>query len=354
MFQTSRRITREATAAAVRTYSEAITASERRAILARCEEDPVFKARFMEAHELLGALDDWRDELREDSMYRTLSGRPPTTRRSLANVAAFGLVASVVVIAVVLASVGMFTKPASTVTRYKTAVGEQRSVSLPDGSTVTLNTGSQILAEITDAGRRVVMDHGEAFFEVAKDPLRPFTVEVGGRSITAHGTAFNVRRLGSGFTVALIDGRLALHRQGEEPPAALQWLDLGGHPDGLESPLVEGLGLRSGTVLHFDSRNQTIKARLDPEVERRQQWRQGRLSFKDQPLSTVVAELSRYSTKPIRIHDADVGDIRVFATLRLDSIDTALSTLERAVPIRVVPTLSGIAVLAVDDDADAP
>ena len=68
----------------------------------------------------------------------------------------------------------------------------------------------------------------------------------------------------------------------------------------------------------------------------------------------MLAELSRYSTKPIRIHDADVADIRVFATLRLDSIDTALSTLERAVPIRVVPTLSGIAVLAADHEGDAP
>jgi len=354
MFRTSRRITREATAAAVRTYSEDIKDSERRAILARCEEDPVFKARFMEAHELLGALDDWRDELREDSMYRTLSGKPRARRRSLRNATAFGLAASVVLVAVVLASIGLFTQPGSTVTRYTTAVGEQRSVTLPDGSTITLNTGSQILAGITDTVRRVVMDHGEAYFEVAKDPLRPFTVEVGGRSITAHGTAFNVRRLGGSFTVALVDGRVALHGQGGEPPAAPQWLDLGAHPDGFESPLVEELGLRSGTVLHFDAHRRTIKAHHDPEIERRQQWRQGRLSFKDQPLSTVVAELSRYSTKPIRIHDADVADIRVFATLRLDSIDTALSTLERAVPIRVVPTLSGIAVLAATDESDAP
>jgi len=354
MFRTSRRITREATAAAVRTYSENLKDSESRAILARCEEDPVFKARFMEAHELLGAMDDWRDELREDSMYRTLSGKPAVGRRSRRNAAAFGLAASVVLVAGVLASIGLFTEPGSTVTRYTTAVGEQRSVTLEDGSTITLNTGSQILAEITDAARRVVMDRGEAYFEVAKDPVRPFTVEVGGRSITAHGTAFNVRRLDGGFTVALVDGRVALHQQGGEPPTAPQWLDLGAHPDGFESPLVEELGLRSGTVLRFDARDQTIKARHDPEIERRQQWRQGRLSFKDQPLSTVVAELSRYSTKPIRIHDADVGDIRVFATLRLDSIDTALSTLERAVPIRVVPTLSGIAILAADNQPDAP
>ncbi|MCY3623272.1 MAG: FecR domain-containing protein [Gammaproteobacteria bacterium] len=354
MFRTSRRITREATAAAVRTYNEDIKDSERRAILARCEEDPVFKARYMEAHELLGALDDWRDELREDSMYRTLSGKPRARRRSLRNAAAFGVAASVVLVAVVLTSIGLFTQPGSTVTRYTTAVGEQRSVTLPDGSTITLNTGSQILAGITDTVRRVVMDRGEAYFEVAKDPLRPFTVEVGGRSITAHGTAFNVRRLGGSFTVALVDGRVALHRQGGEPPAAPQWLDLGAHPGGFESPLVEELGLRSGTVLHFDAHSQTITARHDPEIGRRQQWRQGRLSFKDQPLSTVVAELSRYSTKPIRIHDADVADIRVFATLRLDSIDTALSTLERAVPIRVVPTLSGIAVLAEDHEPDTP
>ena len=347
----SRKITREANAAAVRTYSENLKESERLAIAARCEADPVFKARFVEAHQLLGALDDWRDELREDSMYRSFSGRPRAMgQRRTRNIAASGLAATILVgVAILFATASgyfdVFNAPADAVTRHATAVGERTTLKLGDGSVITLNTGSEILVGMTDTVRRVVMDRGEAYFDVARDPLRPFTVEVGGQSITAHGTEFNLRRLDDGFTVALVDGRLALHWQGGEPPADPPWLDLEGS-DGFESVFGEVLGLESGTVLHFDARDRTVRARHDPDVAHRQQWRQGRLSFRDEPMSTVIAELGRYSAKPIRIRDPHVGDIRVFATLRLDPIEGALSTLENAMPIRVVPTGSEIAIVA--------
>ena len=352
-YKTSRRITKEAHAAAVRIYSEYLSESERVAIEARCEEDPVFKARFVEAHHLLGALDDWRDELREDSVYRTLPRKPgrPTARRvTVASVAA-GVVLG---LAALLVSTGYFEEPDGAVSRYATRPGEQRSLALVDGSTVTVNTSSQVLVAMSDKVRRVVMDRGEAYFDVARDPLRPFTVEVGGQSITARGTEFNLRRHGDGFTVALIEGRIAVHRQGVEPPADLDWLDLAVHPDdAYESPVSGELGLVAGTVLDFDARNQTFEARRDPEIARRQQWREGRLTFIDEPMAKVIAELSRYSDKPIRIHDAHIGEIRVFATLQLDSIDAALTTLENAVPIRVIPTSSVIAILAAADDIDA-
>ena len=349
--RTSRKITREATAAAVRTYSEDLTESERLAIETRCEEDPVFKARFVEAHHLLNALDDWRDELREDSMYRAFSGRPKAAGRHRSrDFAGAGLAAGVLLaIAVLLAtSTEYFTEPADPVIRHATAVGERETVTLEDGSIVTLNTGSEILVGMTDAVRRVVMDRGEAYFEVARDPLRPFTVEVGGQSITAHGTEFNLRRLDDGFMVALVEGRLALHWQGGEPPADPPWLDLKG-PYDFESAFGDVLGLEPGTVLQFDARDRTVTARHETDVAHRQQWRQGRLSFRDEPMSTVVDELGRYSPKPIRIRDPHVGDIRVFATLRLDSIEEALQTLENAMPIRVVPTGSEIVIVAVNE-----
>lgn len=352
-YKTSRRITREAHAAAVRIYSEDLSESERVAIEARCEEDPVFKARFVEAHHLLGAIDDWRDELREDSVYRSLPHKPG--RHAARTVTVASVAASVVLgLAALLLTMGYFEDPDGTVTRYATQTGQQRTLALEDGSSITVNTGSQVLVAMTDKVRRVVMDRGEAYFDVARDPLRPFTVEVGGQSITARGTEFNLRRHGDGFTVALMDGRLAVHRQGVEPPADLDWLDLEAHSDGVyESPVGEELGLLPGTVLDFDAANQTFEARRDPDIARRQQWREGRLTFIDEPMSRVVAELSRYSGKPIRIHDAHVGEIRVFATLRLDSIDAALTTLENAVPIRVIPTSSVIAILAAEDDTDA-
>ena len=271
---------------------------------------------------------------------------PGTTRRP-------GIAAGVlIVVAIFLAtSSEYFTEPADPVTRFATAVGEKKSLALDDGSVVTLNTGSQVLVGVTDTVRRVVMDRGEAYFEVARDPIRPFTVEVGGQSITAHGTEFNLRRLDNGFMVALMEGRLALHRQGGEPPLDPPWVDAKGDPGGVEQTIGEGLGLRAGTVVHFNAYTQTMRARHEPGLEQRQHWRQGRLSFRDQPMSAVVAELSRYSEKPIRIHDAHIGDTRVFATLQLDSIDGALATLENALPIRVVPKVSEIVIMAAHEES---
>ncbi|MXY55029.1 MAG: DUF4974 domain-containing protein [Gammaproteobacteria bacterium] len=354
VFRKSRRIAQDAHAAAVRIYSEDLTESERLAIEARCEQDPVFNARFVEAHHLLGALDDWRDELREDSLYRATYGKHRTgSRRIVRNVVAPGLVAGVVLGFSAWFVATQYSEDADAVTRYATQVGEQRTLTLEDGSTVTLNTRSQILVGMTDNVRRVVMDRGEAYFEVAPDPLRPFTVEVGGQSITARGTEFNLRRNGDGFALALIDGRLALHRQGREPPADPPWLDLRQHPVENGSLARDEFGLVAGAVVDFNAHDQTFAAHHDSNVARRQQWRQGRLTFIDEPMARVVAELSRYSEKPIRIHDPKVGDIRVFATLRLDSIDEALTTLENAVPIRVVPTLTAIAVLAAETESNA-
>ena len=233
----------------------------------------------------------------------------------------------------------------------RTLDGTERLVALDDGSKITLNTDSQVRVEMTSAARRIVMDRGEAYFEVAPDPLRPFTVEVGGQAVTAYGTAFNLRRLGDGFTLALMDGCLALHRQGGEPPIDPPWLDSKGDPGGVEQTIGEGLGLRAGTVVHFNAHTQTMRARHEPGLGQRQHWRQGRLSFRDQPMSAVIAELSRYSEKPIRIHDAHIGDTRVFATLQLDSIDGALATLENALPIRVVPKVSEIVIMAAHEES---
>ena len=355
--RTSRRITRQAHAAAVRLYGGDLTESERSEILARCGQDPAFKARFVEAHHLLGALDDWRDELREDSMYRSFTGNrcAPARRRRPGYAAGVALAVGFVLAVAALAPwTGYFKGRDDGLSRYETAVGKRQSWVLSDGTTIALNTSSRVLVEMRRVFRRVVMDRGEVYVEIAADPLRPFTVEVGGRSVTAHGTEFNLRRSGDGFTVALIDGHVVVHRQGTEAHPHPTWLDATTHPAVLESTVGEVLGLRPGTVLDFDARNQSYTVRRDPHLARRHQWRQGRLSFADEPMSTVIEELSRYSDKPITIHDAPVGDIRVFATLRLDSIDNALSTLAGTVPIRVVPTLSGIAILAADDTSEAP
>ena len=206
---------------------------------------------------------------------------------------------------------------------------------------------------MTDSARRVVMDRGEAYFDVAQADHRPFTVEVGGRSLTAHGTEFNLHRHRDGFTVALLEGRLAVYQQGREPPANPTWLDPAGHSNGTVSTVAVDVGLLAGTVLDFDAHRQSAFVRHDPDIDTppamaaRAAELQGRTVVRRCGGTQPVCRTSRCASA-----DAHVGDIRVFATLRLDSIDAALQTLEQTVPIRVVPTPAEILISAADEESE--
>jgi transmembrane sensor len=95
---------------------------------------------------------------------------------------------------------------------FETGVGELRRASLSDGSTISLNTETRVRVQIDDAERRILLDRGQAFFNVAHDPSRPFRVFVGSEEVRALGTAFEVRRVGNRMRVILEEGVVALYR----------------------------------------------------------------------------------------------------------------------------------------------
>src|SRR5690606_6140981 len=109
---------------------------------------------------------------------------------------------------------------------FRTVVGQQEAVTLPDGSTVTLNTDTRVRTVADSEKRLVYLDRGQAFFQVAKDPRRPFVVTAGGRTVTAVGTAFDVRVDEGTFRVVLVEGRVRVEaarpasvRSPDSPPA---------------------------------------------------------------------------------------------------------------------------------------
>src|SRR5690606_14321003 len=138
---------------------------------------------------------------------------------------------------------------------------EQKQIELSDGSELTLNTASQVLVDITDGMRRVVMDRGEVYFEIAGDPLRPFIVELQGRSISVLGTEFSLRRTAQGFSLALVDGVVSLHRPEEKLVSAAQVLA----PEQGETVSIFADGqyeVRAGTVVEFNVLTQQLSATL--------------------------------------------------------------------------------------------
>ncbi len=98
----------------------------------------------------------------------------------------------------------------SFVTHYTTAVGEQRAVALPDGSTVLLNTDSEVRVELSRHLRRIELARGEALFSVAHDPARPFEVHALQGVTTAVGTQFDVEIVRSGAAVSVLEGTVTV------------------------------------------------------------------------------------------------------------------------------------------------
>lgn len=220
------------------------------------------------------------------------------------------------------------------VLRYTTRIGEQKTVELPDGTAVTLNTGTLLLVELAENQRRVIMERGEAYFEVAKDESRPFSIDLGARSVTVLGTEFNVFKSPEKFVVAVIEGAVVLHRKEVVASANSRMLTPDNQPVDLSDP--GQVRLVAGNVAEFDLSASRLVGTVDPEVSRLQIWRTGKLYFEEEPLHRVVHQLNRYSGKKIMIEDASIMDLKIYAAVDLNYPDEALTDIEKALPIKVI------------------
>lgn len=178
---------------------------------------------------------------------------------------------------------------------FQTGVGERSTVTLADGSKVTLNTRSRMEVNYAAGRREVKLVSGQALFEVAKDPSRPFVVTAGPRRVTALGTAFDVRLDGEKVQVTMVEGRVAV-----EPtrPSMLQKLVAPEMELVAGQQLVAALADVGSKVGRADAKTTTS-------------WREGKVVFADTPLTEAVAEMNRYSATPILIGDASLSEFNV-------------------------------------------
>ena len=202
---------------------------------------------------------------------------------------------------------------------YRTAIGERTNLTLPDGSVVTLNTGT-VLRTKADHGRRLVyLDKGQAFFRVAHDPLHPFIVNAAGRTVTAVGTAFDVR-VDGGFEVTLVEGKVRVAAPAPATPAK---------PGAPPQPAaIQTTELVAGNRFTQPDNSHWVVARANTAAET--SWVTGRLTFENERLAEVAAEFERYSTRRIVIDDPALGDQRVSGTFEAGDIDSLIRTLRMA------------------------
>ena len=247
--------------------------------------------------------------------------------RRRGRLALYGLAASLLVAAVV-AGVWLLWPEGSV---YRTAVGGLEAVPLTDGSKVTLNTETDIRVQLSPSERRVDLEHGEAFFEVAHDAKRPFVVRAGDKRVVAVGTKFSVRRDGNEVWVVVTEGKVRMENRAAQSRAAPTQSPTSS--SGSASPEV--VFLPAGSVAHAADAGVLVKEETAAEAEAALSWRQGYVVLHDTPIADAAAEFNRYNTRKIVIRDAEVGQIRIGGNFRSTSTDAFVRLLADGFPIRV-------------------
>lgn len=174
-------------------------------------------------------------------------------------------------------------------TSHATEFGQIRTVSLEDGSQVTLNTETRITVHIDGKMRRVVLKQGEAFFEVTRDPARPFIVDAGEATAKVVGTKFSVSRLASEPVEVMV-------KEGS--------VEVGDVFSANAIPVL----VKANTRVIVPERDSYMVQELSPaDLDRRLTWRHGMLSFENTPLVQAVQAFSRYSRLDIEIRGSEIA-----------------------------------------------
>lgn len=206
-------------------------------------------------------------------------------------------------------------------TSFATAVGGLDTVPLNDGSKATLNTDTRIQVDLNGSERRIELDRGEAFFDVAKDATRPFVVHVKDKRVTAVGTKFSVRRDGDEIEVVVTEGRVNLEQ------ARLL--------NSRSGPHAPATALSAGAVARTLGADVLVRKTSRAEAEQILSWRSGYLVFEATPLADAVAEFNRYNARKIVIEDPSIATFRIGGNFRSGNTDAFLWLLKSAFPIAV-------------------
>jgi transmembrane sensor len=226
---------------------------------------------------------------------------------------------------------------------YATDIGERRSITLADGSTVDLNARSRLRIEFSKKERRVELIDGQALFQVAKDKNRPFIVSSSDATVRAVGTQFDVYRKATGTTVTVLEGRVAVYSTAHVEPTAPAPAsapssiagapNASGHPAAAplasKSPLSgsapqlpsnpPGLADPSGSSAIFLSAGEQVTvsptealpAPAHADIAATTAWMERRLIFDGSRLSDVVQEFNRYNRRQLVIEGLQLSDFHV-------------------------------------------
>ena len=219
---------------------------------------------------------------------------------------------------------------------YATAIGQQRTITLADGSVARLNTNTRLSVDYRERYRDIRLQAGEVHFTVAPNGERPFRVYAGNGRIQAVGTAFAVHIKDGDVDVLVTEGRveIAATANGRQPTGllgdepAVDALKVLGTLGVGQQTTIRRLGERAGAI-------DEIRTVEPVDIEKKLGWRDGLLTFAGDPLEQVVAEISRYTTVTVAIPDPQVRAIRIGGRIAVGETDGMIAALETNFGLRV-------------------
>jgi transmembrane sensor len=225
----------------------------------------------------------------------------------------------------------------SSAERYQTAIGEQRSIVLSDGSVVTLNTSSDIEVRMAKDRRTVELLSGEALFQVAHDPARPFDVAAGKITVRAVGTEFNVDRRPDGTTVTVVEGKVAVYTGN----------DAGAAPGVYNAA---NLPVAAGEEVIVVPSTAPRAARAD--IARATAWTQRKLVFEHRPLGEVAEEFNRYNRERIEIQSPQLRNQEITGVFEANNPESFLAFLTKLPEVAVERSVRDRRVIVTQTDPE--
>lgn len=207
--------------------------------------------------------------------------------------------------------------------RYETAVGQQSTVQLSDGSVLSMNTDTELLVRYSGTERAVVLTHGEATFDVANDAQRPFAVYAGRRVVQAVGTVFNVElSRGDGLEVSVTEGRVRVLRRSDGPVTGSYGLDSPG-----DGSLILDSVVGAGQAVTVEGGVSALRHLAPEDIDVELAWQRGMLIFRGERLDAVLQEFARYTTVDFELADEALKSVRVGGYFRAGEVDGLLLAL---------------------------
>jgi transmembrane sensor len=197
---------------------------------------------------------------------------------------------------------------------YTTAVGQRSILTLADGSIVTLDARSRLEVKYDRHERLIVLDSGQARFDVARDVSRPFRVKAANQTVLALGTQFNVELVAHSVLVTLIEGRVAVT------------------PDERDPQLKEiSLNPGEGIQVHLDDKAVRKLPRVD--VNKVTAWQNGRLFLEQETLASAAERVNRYASKQVEV-DSSAANIVVSGVFKAGDIQAFVEAVTAYFPVK--------------------